>query len=71
MISNAGAAPGGAIGDVTDEILRKSLKLTVSNAGVRSVDKKGSFDEFLKSVKARDLSSRLKKLKKSLISKSA
>ena len=53
------------------EILKKSLKLTVSNAGVRSVDKKGSFDEFLKSVKARDLSSRLKKLKKSLISKSA
>ena len=53
------------------EILRKSLKLTVSNAGVRSVDKKGSFDEFLKSVKARYLSPRLKKLKKSLISKSA
>ena len=38
---------------------------------VRSVDKRGSFDEFLKSVKSRDLSSRLKKLKKSLISKSA
>ena len=53
------------------EILKKNLKLTVSNAGVRSVDKKGSFDEFLKSVKFRDLSSRLKKLKKSLISKSA
>jgi len=53
------------------DILKKSLKLTVSNAGVRSVDKKGSFDEFLKSVKSRDLSLRLKKLKKSLISKSA
>ena len=53
------------------DILKKSLKLTVSNSGVRSVDKKGSFDEFLKSVKSRDLSSRLKKLKKSLISKSA
>jgi large subunit ribosomal protein L28 len=53
------------------EILKKNLKLTVSNAGVRSVDKKGSFDEFLKSVKSRDLSSRLKKLKKSLIRKSA
>ena len=53
------------------DILKKSLKLTVSNAGVRSVDKKGSFDEFLKSVKSRDLSSRLKRLKKSLISKSA
>ena len=52
------------------EILKKSLKLTVSNAGVRSVDKKGSFDEFIKSVKSKYLSSRLKKLKKSLLSKS-
>ena len=52
------------------EILKKSLKLTVSNAGVRSVDKKGSFDEFIKSAKSKYLSSRLKKLKKSLLSKS-
>jgi len=53
------------------EILKKSLKLTVSNAGVRSVDKKGSFDEFIKSAKSKYLSSRLKKLKKSLVSKSS
>ena len=53
------------------EILKKSLKLTVSNAGVRSVDKKGSFDEFIKSAKPKYLSSRLKKLKKSLVSKLA
>ena len=53
------------------EILKKSLRLIVSNAGVRSVDKKGSFDEFIKTAKSRDLSLRLKKLKKSLISKSA
>ena len=53
------------------EILHKSLKLTVSNAGVRSVDKKGSFDQFIKSAKAKNLSFRLKKLKKSLLSKSA
>ncbi len=53
------------------EILNKSLKLNVSNAGLRSVDKKGSFDQFLKSAKSKDLSLRLKKLKKSLISKSA
>ena len=53
------------------EILKKSLKLTVSNAGVRSIDKKGSFDEFIKSAKKRDLSLRLRKLKKSLDSKSA
>ena len=55
----------------TSELLKRSLKLTVSNSGVRSVDKKGSFDEFIKSAKSRDLSLRLKKLKKSLISKSA
>ena len=53
------------------EILNKSLKLTVSNSGVRTVDKKGSFDQFLKLAKAKNLSLRLKKLKKSLIAKSA
>jgi large subunit ribosomal protein L28 len=47
------------------------MRLTVSNAGVRSVDKKGSFDNFLKSAKSRDLSLRLKKLKKSIIAKTA
>ena len=52
-------------------ILNKSMRLTVSNAGVRSVDKKGSFDQFIKSTKAKNLSFRLKKLKKSLLSKSA
>ena len=35
----------------TSELMKRSLKLTVSNAGVRSVDKKGSFDEYLKTVK--------------------
>ena len=54
----------------TSEILKRSLKLTVSNAGIRSVDKKGTFDLFLKSVKNKDLSPRLKKLKKSLLIKS-
>ena len=29
----------------TSELLKRSIKLTVSNAGVRSVDKMGSFDE--------------------------
>ena len=53
------------------ELLKKTLRLTVSNAGVRSVDKKGSFDNFLKSAKSRDLSLRLKKLKKSIIAKTA
>ena len=53
------------------EILNKSLRLKVSNAGVRSVDKKGSFDQFIKSAKTKYLSLRLKKLKRTLISKSA
>ena len=54
----------------TSELLKRSLKLTVSNAGVRSVDKKGSFDQFLKFVKNKDLSPRLKKLKKNILIKS-
>ena len=53
------------------EILNKSLRLTVSNAGVRSVDKKGSFDRFIKSAKGKYLSLRLKKIKKALLSKPA
>ena len=52
------------------EILNKSIRLTVSNAGVRSVDKRGSFDQFIKFAKSKNLSFRLKKLKKTLVSKS-
>ena len=55
----------------TSEILKRSLKLKVSNAAVRSVDKKGSFDQFLKTVKNKNISPRLKKLKKTLLAKSA
>ena len=54
----------------TSEILKRSLKLKVSNAAVRSVDKKGSFDQFLRFVKTKDLSPRLKKMKKTLLVKS-
>jgi len=54
----------------TSELLKRSLKLRVSNAGVRSVDKKGSFDEFLKTVKNKNISPRLKKLKKNILIKS-
>ena len=53
------------------EILNKNIRITVSNAGVRSVDKKGSFDQFIKDSKKRNLSMRLRKLKKSILSKSA
>ncbi len=55
----------------TSDILKRSLKLNVSNSAVRSVDKKGSFDNFLKDVKSKKLSPRLKKIKKIILSKSA
>ena len=55
----------------TSTLLKRSLKLTVSNAGVRSVDKRGSFDEFLKSTKTKYLSLRLKKMKKTILNKTA
>ena len=53
------------------DILNKKMKLTVSNAGVRSVDKKGTFDLFLKTAKNKNLSPRLKKIKRTLLAKSA
>ena len=53
------------------ESLNKSLKLTVSNAGMRTVDKKGSFDQFLITAKQKNLSPRLKKIKKILLANSA
>ena len=40
----------------TSEILKRSLKINVSNAAVRSVDKKGTFDQFLKSAKNKKVS---------------
>jgi len=52
------------------EILNRNLKLRVSNAGVRSVDKKGTFDLFLKTAKNKNLSPRLKKIKRTLLAKS-
>ena len=55
----------------TSEILKRNLRLNVSNAAVRSVDKKGSFDLYLKTVKNKNLSTRLKKIKKTLLAKSA
>ena len=54
----------------TSEILKRNLRLNVSNTAVRSVDKKGSLDQFLKDVKNKDLSPRLKKIKKIILAKS-
>ena len=55
----------------TSKILKRNIRLNVSNAEVRSVDKKGTFDLFLKSAKNKNLSPRLKKIKKTLLAKSA
>ena len=54
----------------TSGILKRNLRLNVSNAAVRSVDKKGIFDQFLKDVKVKNLSPRLKKIKKIILVKS-
>ena len=50
-------------------ILKKNIKLKVTNSALRSVDKKGSLDSFLKDVKSVKLSPRVQKLKKLLIAK--
>ena len=55
----------------TSNILKRNLRLKVSNAGVRSVDKKGSFDQFIKNAKNKNLSPRLKKIRKTILVKSA
>ena len=55
----------------TSNILKRNLRLNVSNAGVRSVDKKGSFDQFIKNAKNKNLSPRLKKIKKIILAKTA
>jgi large subunit ribosomal protein L28 len=51
-------------------ILKRNIKLSVSNAALRTVDYKGGLDVYLKSVKSFKLSSKVKKLKKQIIIKS-
>ena len=53
------------------EILKKSIRLNVTNAALRTVDFKGGLDKFLKSAKKIKLSKRAKKLKDSIISATA
>ena len=53
----------------TSEMLRRNIKLSVSNSALRAVDKKGGFDLFLKNTKSKNLSSRVKKLKKAIAAK--
>ncbi len=45
------------------EILKKNIKLNVSNAALRTVDYKGGIDKFLKTAKSFKLSKKAKKFK--------
>ena len=51
------------------EILRRNIKLHVSNAALRTVDYKGGLDFYLKSVKSFKLSSKAKRIKNQIIAK--
>tara|TARA_B100000029_G_scaffold475549_1_gene518888 strand:+ start:376 stop:654 length:279 start_codon:yes stop_codon:yes gene_type:complete len=51
------------------DILKRNIKLNVSNAALRTVDYKGGFDTYLKSVRSYKLSNRVKKLKNAIIAK--
>tara|TARA_B110000263_G_C15233407_1_gene475772 strand:- start:247 stop:528 length:282 start_codon:yes stop_codon:yes gene_type:complete len=50
----------------TSLMLKRNIKLSVSNSALRAVDKKGGFDLFLKNTRLKNLSARVKKLKKSI-----
>jgi large subunit ribosomal protein L28 len=45
-------------------LLKRNIRLSVSNAALRTVDYKGGIDFYLKSVKSFKLSPKAKKLKK-------
>ena len=51
------------------DILKKNIKLNVSNVALKTVDFKGGIDEFLKSAKAFKLSKKAKKLRTKIIGK--
>jgi|TARA_B110000881_G_C18072207_1_gene269448 large subunit ribosomal protein L28 len=51
-------------------ILKRNIKLSVSNAALRTVDYKGGLDFYLKKVKSFKLSPKVQKLKKQIIIKS-
>ena len=51
------------------EILKRNIRLRVSNSALRTVDYRGGLDFYLKGVKSFKLSSKAKKLKKQIITK--
>ena len=50
-------------------MLKRNIRLRVSNAALRTVDYKGGIDFYLKSVKSFKLSPKAKKLKSKIIAK--
>ena len=51
------------------DILKKNIRLNVTNAALRTVDFKGGLDKYLLSAKNAKLSKKVKKLKSSIYSK--
>jgi|TARA_B100001175_G_C19138062_1_gene462206 large subunit ribosomal protein L28 len=51
------------------DILKRNVRLRVSNSALRTVDYKGGLDFYLKSVKSFKLSLRAKKLKNQIMTK--
>ena len=51
------------------DILKRNIRLSVSNSALRTVDYKGGLDFYLKGVKSFKLSPRVKKLKNRIIAK--
>jgi large subunit ribosomal protein L28 len=52
------------------DLLKRNIRLSVSNAALRTVDYKGGLDLYLKKIKSFKLSPKAKKLKKQIIAKS-
>ena len=51
------------------DILKRNIRLNVSNSALRSVDYKGGLDFYLKTVKSFKLSSKAKKIKSKIFAK--
>ena len=51
------------------DILKRNIRLNVSNAALRTVDYKGGLDFYIKSAKSFKLSPKVKKLKNKIITK--
>ena len=49
------------------DVLKRNIKLNVTNSALRTVDYKGGLDSYLKNVKSFKLSPRVKKLKTKII----